>query len=203
MDKLLIFDTSTPYFSICLYDLTEDTYIEKIESEKLQHARYITTALDSLLKKSDSDPNDIKAIALNSGPGSFTGLRVGSSTAKGLCYGLDTPLISLEGLKDYAHYFYNKKQKNKKDIITMIDARNEHYFCSYTVEGIPQPIEKKSISEIDSIIHQYNIEDVYSERSLFSHQLISAAKSKYLKNETENICTFEPSYLINNYKKKK
>lgn len=91
------------------------------------HASWLHPAFKSLLLKNNSNINDIKAIAVNNGPGSYTGLRVALSTAKGLCFSLQIPLITVNTLKLLA---YSVKDDAVDLIVPMIDARRMEVFTA-------------------------------------------------------------------------
>ena len=69
----------------------------------LTHSRTLLPMAEDLLKNTETDKNTIDAVAVACGPGSFTGIRIGVSTAKGLCWGLDKPAIGVSTLEAMAH----------------------------------------------------------------------------------------------------
>lgn len=80
---------------ICLHKLYND--------EVMQHAAFIQPAVRQLLSEAGIEPSQIEAVAVNNGPGSYTGLRVGLASAKGLCFAWDIPIITLSSLRVMAH----------------------------------------------------------------------------------------------------
>jgi len=96
-----------------------------------RHSQVITTLIQQSLEEIDADLNDLKAVAVSQGPGSYTGLRVGTSCAKGLCYALDIPLLSVPTLELIAFPFIEKVANGGK-IVPFIDARRmEVYYNIY------------------------------------------------------------------------
>lgn len=95
MALLLCIDTSTTHASVAL---SKDGVLIGIKTNQNQrdHASFLQPAIHSLLKEANQTHKDLNAIAVTSGPGSYTGLRVGFASAKGLAYALDIPLISIE-----------------------------------------------------------------------------------------------------------
>jgi tRNA threonylcarbamoyladenosine biosynthesis protein TsaB len=91
------------------------------------HASWIHTDIQQLLKESNKAPQDLDAVAVTIGPGSYTGLRVGLSTAKGLCYALQIPLLTIPTLELIASTI--KAPANAR-IIPMIDARRMEVFTA-------------------------------------------------------------------------
>jgi len=98
MALLLHIDTSS---SLCSVALSEDLrpLAERNAKESNAHASQLTVLIEELLKECGHSLSQLNAVCLSAGPGSYTGLRIGSSTAKGLCYALDIPLISISTLE--------------------------------------------------------------------------------------------------------
>lgn len=94
MALILGIETGT---DICSVSLSRDDELVALrESESGQdHARKLTLYIDEILRSNGTAPEELDAVAVGKGPGSYTGLRIGVSTAKGLCYGLDIPLIAV------------------------------------------------------------------------------------------------------------
>lgn len=103
------------------------------------HAEVITLYIDELLVNQSLSYNDLDAIAVSSGPGSYTGLRIGVSTAKGLCFALDKPLIAIETLEAMAYGVITSddfKQDENLLLCPMIDARRmEVYTALFNTVG--------------------------------------------------------------------
>lgn len=101
----------------------------QINQETFQHGRDINILIESLFENSEYKLNDIDAVSVNQGPGSFTALRIGMATAKGICFGLDVPLLTPNGLEilvDYAR----QKYPEADEYIPMIDARRMEVYTS-------------------------------------------------------------------------
>ena len=99
---ILAINTSTPQFGLALLDEDGTILAEYFMSKEKGHFGSLMPALDFLLSKLKADIHDQQAIVVATGPGSFTGLRVGLSTAKGLCHGLGVPLIGITSLRALA-----------------------------------------------------------------------------------------------------
>src|SRR5687768_16657946 len=98
MALILNIDTSTEKASICIaYNSESISFLENHEQK--DHASWIHPSIDKLLQQADCTFHDLKAIAVTAGPGSYTGLRVAMSTAKGICYALNIPLITENTLR--------------------------------------------------------------------------------------------------------
>ena len=143
-EYLLFIETSTPVCSVAL-SKGESILSERVIKEPKAHAKIIPQLIREVLTESAIAIEDCRAICVSSGPGSYTGLRVGVSFAKGLCYGLNKPLISVGSLDLLTHCAIDilsvqstKKSKeltlnSLKYIIPMIDARRmEVYTAAFT-----------------------------------------------------------------------
>ncbi|MEK7200188.1 MAG: tRNA (adenosine(37)-N6)-threonylcarbamoyltransferase complex dimerization subunit type 1 TsaB, partial [Bacteroidota bacterium] len=98
MPLLLHIDTATEHASVCLSEGC--IVLGLIESdEQKNHASFIQPAIQQLMANSPYSLNQLDAIAVTAGPGSYTGLRVGLASAKGICYALDKPLIMVNTLE--------------------------------------------------------------------------------------------------------
>ena len=103
MSHILNIETSTTNCSVSLS--FENDLVDCIEQDSLNysHSENLHVFIKELLNKNNTEFNQLSAISVSRGPGSYTGLRIGLSAAKGLCYGLDIPLISISSLKILAN----------------------------------------------------------------------------------------------------
>jgi tRNA threonylcarbamoyladenosine biosynthesis protein TsaB len=126
MNHLLHIDTSRSIASVCL---TRESDLLGLASNDRQyeHASWLHTAIRDLLKQEDLSPADLSGIAVTLGPGSYTGLRVGMAAAKGLCYALQRPLITVGTLLVMAAAV---RRETGGLIIPMIDARRMEVFSA-------------------------------------------------------------------------
>jgi len=94
MVRILSLETST---TVCSVALHEDDKLIAIAEVHLgnSHGSKLASLIDEVIKAADIELKNIQAIAVSSGPGSYTGLRIGTSTAKGLCYALSLPLVAI------------------------------------------------------------------------------------------------------------
>ena len=127
MSHILNIETSTTNCSVSLS--FENDLVDCIEqdSSNYSHSENLHVFIKELLNKNNTKFNHLSAISVSRGPGSYTGLRIGLSAAKGLCYGLDIPLISISSLKILANSI-----KYDGFIVSTMDARrDEVYSCIY------------------------------------------------------------------------
>ena len=131
MALILNIDTAVDVASLCLAKDGEVLSISKNESQK-DHAAWLHIAIRDIFEKNSLELRSVDAIAVTGGPGSYTGLRIGMATAKGICYALDKPLVSLNTLLMMA----NAADDESADLLCpMIDARRMEVFAAiYTKE---------------------------------------------------------------------
>ena len=123
---VLAIDTATKIGSVALYDDKTGVIGEINLYVKVNHSNVIMDAVDSLFKLSGLTIKDVDRIAVTIGPGSFTGIRIGTAIAKGLAYSLKKPIVGVNELDVLAHM-----GENREDIIVpLIDARKERVYFS-------------------------------------------------------------------------
>lgn len=147
---VLAIDTATKIGSVALYDDKIGVIGEINLYVKVNHSNVIMDAVDSLFKLSGLNIKDVDRIAVTIGPGSFTGIRIGTAIAKGLAYSLKKPIVGVNELDVLAHM-----GENREDIIVpLIDARKERvYFSKYRyVDGILLREEEYKDGELREIL---------------------------------------------------
>ena len=117
---------------------------KKIGVEQKQHASFLQPAIKELLNESNISMNDLSAVAVTNGPGSYTGLRIGMATAKGLCYALNIPLITIGTLDVMASAA--KEQLHSTDYLCpLIDARRMEVFTALYNEELNTVLEPQAM----------------------------------------------------------
>lgn len=217
MSTLLCIETATEVCSVCISRGSNLLAIREL-NEGYTHAGRITILIQELLNETQLSWDDIDAIAVSMGPGSYTGLRVGVSTAKGLCYALKKPLIAANTLHAMARNFINTQDISPNSLIVpMIDARRMEVYCCVVNNAceslqtthalIVQPVS------FDEWLDQYNVYFIGNGaakcRPLLQHKhahfpdnvlctsngMISDALAKFINQEFEDLAYFEPYYL--------
>lgn len=162
MALILQIETATQTCSVALAQNGEVlNIIEK--TDRNIHASSITLFIEELLRLSSKTMADLDAIAVSMGPGSYTGLRIGVSTAKGLCYALDIPLIAVNTLESMASGFKSKYFSVQPHTLfcPMIDARRMEVYCSVFDHKLNTllPTEAKIVDEnsFTDILEKYVI----------------------------------------------
>lgn len=213
MATILNIETTTTNCSVSLSKQGETLVLKEDYSANYSHAESLHVFIDDVLKSSQMKLSDIDAIAVSKGPGSYTGLRIGVSAAKGLCYALDKPLISVSTLESLSH----QVQISDGIIVPMLDARRmEIYSAVFNSEHqiirdiqaqilennlFLEYLEKtkvyfigNAVDKTKSIIQNKNA--VFIDKKLPSaNELGKLAFLKFLKNDFENVAYFEPYYL--------
>ncbi|MCP3928970.1 MAG: tRNA (adenosine(37)-N6)-threonylcarbamoyltransferase complex dimerization subunit type 1 TsaB, partial [Bacteroidetes bacterium] len=149
MAFFLNIETSTEICSICISE-DETILALKDADDPYVHAGSITLLIQDCLKQAGITLEQLSAVSVSSGPGSYTALRIGTSTAKGICYALDKPLISIDTLQALA---FASAQKISGEWIhcPMIDARRmEVYTAMYDSKGNAISDKQALIVEADS-----------------------------------------------------
>jgi tRNA threonylcarbamoyladenosine biosynthesis protein TsaB len=213
MALILNIETSTTNCSVSLSNDEEILVLKEDNNLGYSHAEKLHLFIKYLFKESGIKPCDIDAIAISKGPGSYTGLRIGVSAAKGLCYALDKPLISVSTLEALAHQI----KSDGALIVPMLDARRLEVYSAifnsdYTLnrEVKAQVLEEQSFKEkLDSGMVYFIGNGVEKTKEIINHpnaifvegKLPSAAtfgkivSAKYKISDIENIAYFEPYYL--------
>jgi len=126
MSLILNIDTALDVASVCLAKNEEVIELSFNENQK-DHAAWLHHAITELMQKARYELKDLKAVAVSIGPGSYTGLRVGLAAAKGFCYALNIPLITVDTLRTMA---FAVKDEATELICPLIDARRMEVFTA-------------------------------------------------------------------------
>jgi tRNA threonylcarbamoyladenosine biosynthesis protein TsaB len=145
MARILSLETSTDVCSVALFD--NGVLVKEIVLQQAQaHASRLAPIIQDIFKEASFRITDLNSIAITSGPGSYTGLRIGTSTAKGICYALDIPLIAIPTLSLLA-YQASQRIKETAILCPMIDARRMEVYCQCFDSDLKEitPVEAKVI----------------------------------------------------------
>lgn len=213
MSFILNIETATTNCSVSLSKEGKTIVLKEDNDKSYSHAERLHVYIDEVLKEANINSNKLDAISVSKGPGSYTGLRIGVSAAKGLCFALDKPLISISTLGALAH----QVKMDDGIIVSMLDARRmEVYSAIYDSnynqirETQAQILDETSFNDYLEQGKVYFIGNgVEKTKTLINHpnaifieaKLPSAndmsllADTKYKKNDTEDVAYFEPYYL--------
>ena len=123
--NILAFDTSSTSGSIAVCKDDRLSYLSYLDL-KVTHSERLLPQIDIGLKQSRMDINDIDLITISNGPGSFTGIRIGLSTAKGLCFAAEIPLLPVNTLEALAYNLIG----NKYPVLTFLDAKMDEVYAA-------------------------------------------------------------------------
>lgn len=214
MATILHLETATTNCSVSIAKDGEMLVLKENNAANYSHSEQLHVFIKEALEEASLSFSDLDAVAISKGPGSYTGLRIGVSSAKGLCFSLDIPLISIPTLQSMAHQVDIKPGEL---VIPVLDARRmEVYSCVYNAsykevrETRAEIIEEASFSEFVSDSKVYiigsgaeKIRGVLGHPNfIFNESVVPSAKDmiqialqKYQSNEFEDVAYFEPYYL--------
>jgi len=212
MALILNIDTAVDTASLCLAKDGEVLSIAKNELLK-DHAAWLHFAIKEIFEKNGLEIKSVDAIAVTSGPGSYTGLRIGMATAKGICYALNKPLITLNTLMVMA----NAAKKESADLLCpMIDARRMEVFTaiySKDLETIKEPaateLNEKSFDQelsTNSICFfgngsnkfraiKKNEQAFFSDIRMDASSMVLLSENRFGKKDFADLAYAEPLYL--------
>ena len=130
MDPILLhIETATDVCSVALTQGTEVLGVKE-SADGNSHSKNLLPFIDSVLKEANHVQQDLQGVVVSIGPGSYTGLRIGVSTAKGIAYSLNIPVIAVSTLESIAQGAKLHAGANNCDIVPMIDARRMEVFAA-------------------------------------------------------------------------
>lgn len=212
MIYILNIETATKNCSVALAKDGETVLCKEVSEQGYSHAEKLHVFIEEVLKETGISVQDLKAIAVSKGPGSYTGLRIGVSTAKGLCYALGIPLISLDTLQVLSEQVHIESGL----IVPMIDARRMEVYsgvfdANHTkiMEVQAEVLTEKSYAEISEPIYfvgdcQEKCQTVLNKSNFYflseiispsANEMSALSYQKFNKNEFEDVAYFEPFYL--------
>ena len=212
MEYILNIETATKNCSVALAKEGKTILCKEIAEEGYSHAERLHVFIEEIVKEADISLKDLKAIAVSQGPGSYTGLRIGVSAAKGLCFALGIPLIAIDTLQVLA------RQVSVSDglIIPMIDARRmEVYSAVFNPkfdkkrEILAEIISEDSFSELEeklyfvgdcaekckSVLTKENFYFLENIKYPSAKEMSAISYEKFKINDTVDVAYFEPYYL--------
>jgi tRNA threonylcarbamoyladenosine biosynthesis protein TsaB len=215
MALILNIDTSTKnlYISIAENGACVDFFHD---SEIQNHTNLLHLKVGELLSKNKLQFTHISAVALMNGPGSYTGLRIGLSAAKGFCFALNIPLIAISNIDILGdHYLNNSDVKHEKWICGISPMAEEFIFNEYSFDKL---ITYHNIDTINSLLDKKKclnkivgqllshgkdnlLQSVAIEHYTDIHYINKYSFCKYQKNEFESLVDLNPFYVKNTYVK--
>ena len=219
MPYILNIDTATDICSIAVSQAGK--MLSLVEEANNNHASRITSMIEEALAIAKINIKDLAAVAMSNGPGSYTSLRVGTSTAKGICYALDIPLIAVDTLTSLAYAAFREWDEADVLYCPMIDARrmevymtlfakntegvlkvieplnnviiDENTFQNYFEEGKKIVLTGNGAAKCMAVINSVNI--LHVNKSCSAQHLIPLSTEAFLKGEFVDVAYHTPQYL--------
>ncbi|WP_343618675.1 tRNA (adenosine(37)-N6)-threonylcarbamoyltransferase complex dimerization subunit type 1 TsaB [Flavobacterium sp.] len=212
MSFILNIETATKNCSVSIAKNGETILCKEIAEEGYSHAEKLHVFIEEVIAESGISVQDLNAVAVSQGPGSYTGLRIGVSAAKGLCYALNIPLIAVDTLQTLA----SKAAVSEGKIIPMLDARrmevySEVFNANLEVERAIEAeiITEDSFSEYTekiyfvgdcaekckSVLNKDNFMFLEDIKFPSANEMSKISYDKYQKSDTVDVAYFEPYYL--------
>ncbi|HET9055485.1 MAG TPA: tRNA (adenosine(37)-N6)-threonylcarbamoyltransferase complex dimerization subunit type 1 TsaB [Chitinophagaceae bacterium] len=220
MSHILHIDTSVTSASVCLSD-NENVVQFLAGKEQKNHAAFLQHAITEILNKENVTPKSLAAVSVTNGPGSYTGLRIGMATAKGLCYALNIPLITISTFEVMTVAAINIIQANglftsENDLLCpMIDARRMEVFTALLNKKLDYIDKPSSIilsnntfirqlnnckiffygngcSKFKMICHHPNAH--FIESDFDASHMVSLSNQCFMKKNFANLAYVEPFY---------
>ncbi|MEM9549462.1 MAG: tRNA (adenosine(37)-N6)-threonylcarbamoyltransferase complex dimerization subunit type 1 TsaB [Bacteroidota bacterium] len=213
MPTILNIETSTDICSVCISNAGKILSIRETE-RSYSHSEVIAIFIDECIKEAGLKMSALDAVAISQGPGSYTALRIGTATAKGICFALSIPLIAIGTLDALYESIMHIAGKNDL-IIPLIDARRkEVYRCVFDTNGNvlesvkPIILDEHTFREysacenllfcgdgIDKAKEILNLGNAqFFNEECSSKHMIRLSEEKFAKNLFENISYYEPYY---------
>ncbi|MGB8706089.1 MAG: tRNA (adenosine(37)-N6)-threonylcarbamoyltransferase complex dimerization subunit type 1 TsaB [Gillisia sp.] len=212
MATILCIETASTNCSVAIGKDGEILAVKEDFSADYSHAERLHVFIKEILSENNIGLGELDAIAVSKGPGSYTGLRIGVSAAKGLCFSLNIPLISVATLTALAH-----QVKEKETVVTMLDARRMEVYSAVfnsekqqTEETSAKILNENSYADIlaqgkvcfiGSGVKKFS-EICSHENAVFlqnklpsAREMVALADEKYKISDTEDVAYFEPYYL--------
>lgn len=221
MALILNLETAT---TVCSVSLAKGGHLLSLKEQngEYSHSENLTLFIENVLLQANFKLSDIDAIAVSKGPGSYTGLRIGVSTAKGLCYSLNKPLIAINTLQHISLSVSESLKPQISDLkpflCPMLDARRMEVYCAI-FDSLNNEIKSTSAEIID----EHSFSDLLKENVIYffgdgaekckgvlsksknaifiddifpsAKNMISLSELAFINKEFEDVAYFEPFYL--------
>jgi len=207
---ILIIESSADFPSVAICDLQGIVQFEKHADVFQSHSEQLPVLVKNALDFIDEHSLNLRAVGVNQGPGSYTGLRIGVSLAKGLCYAKNLPLLAIDAFEAMGQYLFSRNSE-LKIVYAMIDARRDEVFMKRLTLDSNTNVEAKIL---DNLISEDNWQEVgfvgnSNEKAVriiekepkvklfgpFANQLGTEASKLFQNSQFQNVAYFEPFYL--------
>lgn len=209
---ILHLETATKVCSVGLSKNGKLIGLKEIEEDGYSHGENLNCFIEDVTRETEVSLSQLSAISLASGPGSYTGLRIGAATAKGLCYALEIPLIAIDALQTLAEIA--REVYPDKILCPLIDARRMEVYNSFYDENnhlikeiSADIIDENSYTQFEPFVYfgdgAEKLAQVWNDKNCVADLSIkSSAKGqvrlayeKFQSQEFEDVAYWEPFYL--------
>ncbi len=216
MALILSLETSSKECSVALHKNGE-LLDARLIAEDQAHASKLAVLITEVFKNTGTPMRELKAVTVSAGPGSYTGLRIGTSTAKGICFSLDIPLIAVPTLDLLVFQFLQTNKDCQGLFCPMIDAKRMEVYCQVVDNGLkvvlpvaPKVIEQTAFAELLATQKMFFFGDgslkckpvINSVNAIFidgikpnASSLGLLAASRYAGQKFEDLVNFTPLYV--------
>ena len=210
-EVILIIESSADFPSVAVCNEIGELCFEEIVNVPQSHSEKLPVLVQNALNWIENSGIALSAIAVNSGPGSYTGLRIGVSLAKGICYARNIPLISVDGLEAMGK-FVLENHSDLNVVYSMLDARRDEVFMrkvcrNHESSNIEATILLENLfaenwnetafvgNSNDKAIRILNVHPSLTVDGPIAKQMVDLACASFREKKFENVAYFEPFYL--------
>lgn len=213
MAVLLNLETATKTCSVALGKEGSVVACKSVTSEQYAHSERLNGMIQDVLAEGGYSLSDVEGVAVSAGPGSYTGLRIGTSTAKGLCYALDIPLIAVSSLKALAHCVDGASSL----ICPLFDARRMEVYAALYDARLNELLPTAAVVVDDHFLHDFRERYVIrllgpgmakckqilrhpnfqfdDTTAVSARGMVALSDAKFTASDIEDTAYFEPTYL--------
>jgi tRNA threonylcarbamoyladenosine biosynthesis protein TsaB len=215
MTRILSIETATSLCSAAIHEDGKLVVVSEIH-ESQSHAAKLAVQIEQLFLLAGIKPHELNAVAVSSGPGSYTGLRIGVSTAKGICFAQNIPLLGVDSLAVIA-WRAVKQQSQSGLFCPLIDARRMEAYCCLFNESLAvvEPVQAKILDEnsFEDVLNREKVNFfgdaldkltsvIRHPNAVFLHNIYPSASElgelaykKFEAKQYEDLVHYEPLYL--------
>lgn len=214
MAKFLLIESSGDVCSVAVSD-AGSILSEKSVLEPNSHSNYLATFVNEVLLELRLKVSDLDAIVIGGGPGSYTGLRIGCSLAKGLCFGANIPLIACSTLRALASAAIDEHPTSER-VVSLIDARRMDAYLGVFDKDMNAIVEEQFITIDEQLAVDYLVEETaivgsgafkwkeeflnekpvsVTKSFLYAKNLLPEATQKWENQEYVDVAYYEPNYI--------
>jgi len=212
MALILNIETSGKNCSVAIAEYENVLVLKEVQSEQFVHAEQLHVLISQVFQEAKLSPSDINCIAISEGPGSYTGLRIGLASVKGLAYTLGVPIVAVSSLKVLANAA--RKLNSSKFLVPMMDARRMEVYTAIYSQELTEIVSTAPVIVDDLFLNDYDGQEMvvfgdgaekclaHVKNAKFLQGVFASAKfmaeisaDLYKKKDFVDLAYFEPNYL--------